>query len=314
MIVRETLADVISGIVDRDSFLQRIAQLVADTSGRPLVAIYTRAHPGGDLALRSSTLQLVSDIPARVSAEQERALDESLEDGCALIAFADSSQAALYIPLLDRDEQAGAVVVFSADGPPFSDSDRETLVAIAGEIAPVIAVAERHHQVKQSSVVDLGTGAYTGWFLNQRLEEEIARAQRSGQTFTVALVTLLDYHALRIDLGYERSDGLLRDLANELSATTRVFDVVARKAPGEFAVLLPDTNRDGAGVVVERVRGRVARVIERFNATDDAIPIRVAAGAAAYPLDGDRATTLLMAAEQRLDEDGSLQRRAPGPP
>ena len=89
---------------------------------------------------------------------------------------------------------------------------------------------------------------------------------------------------------------------------------MARKAPGEFAVLLPDTNRAGAGVVVERVRGRVARVIERFNAIDDAIPIRVAAGAAAYPLDGDRPTTLLMAAEQRLDDDGSLRRRAPGRP
>ena len=46
----------------------------------------------------------------------------------------------------------------------------------------------------------------------------------------------------------------LRVMADALAAATRSFDVIAYQGDGTFAVVLPETDRDGAVAVIERVR------------------------------------------------------------
>jgi diguanylate cyclase (GGDEF)-like protein len=214
----------------------------------------------------------------------------------------------LAVPIGASDDVMGALVLYSSTLEPLGESDRATLVAIADEIAPAIAVAEHHHAVKQSSVVDLTTGAYTAWYVNQRFDEEIARAQRTRNPVTVVIASVLGFETYQREAGYDAGDNLLRDLTTEYSGLTRVFDVVGMRGRSEFAILLPDTDLSQAVTVIARIHQRSARVIERL-AVQPTARLHVVTGAAAFPADGDEATTILVAAEHRFNQNEILHQR-----
>jgi GGDEF domain-containing protein len=102
---------------------------------------------------------------------------------------------------------------------------------------------------------------------------------------------------------------LLRELTNEYSGLTRVFDIVGVRARSEFMILLPDTDLSQAGTVIARVHQRSAKVIERLVQPASSARVTVVTGAASFPADGSEATTILMAAEHRFNQNEILHRR-----
>ncbi|MEX2314618.1 MAG: diguanylate cyclase [Thermomicrobiales bacterium] len=299
------ISDAISGIVDRDHFLQRLARRVADVTGDAWVAIYTRAGVGGDLLLRSNTMPNARPLPARVSADPRQITDE-------VVAYSGANPAGQLIismPIGPDDDVMGALVLYSSTSEPLGQSEMATLAVIAEEIAPAIAVAEHHHAVKQSAVVDLTTGAYVGWYVNQRFDEEIARAQRTQNPVTVVIASVLGFEDFQREAGFDAGDALLRDLTTEYAGLTRVFDVVGMRGRSEFTILLPDTDLSQAGTVIARIHQRSARAIERLNLAADSPSVTVVTGAASFPADGDEATTILVAAEHRFNQNEILHQR-----
>jgi diguanylate cyclase (GGDEF)-like protein len=290
--IRKELGEAIPGLTERDRFLQRAAQLVAHHAGQSLVAIYTRGVAGGDFVLRASTLPPSAPAPSRLSG--------STNGRASVIRSAHgSNNAALIANLREGNDSIGALVIFQEHGG-FSPADQAIVETVAEEIAPAVAVAERHHAVKQSSVLDLASGAYTTWFFKQRLEEEIERARRQHRDVTVLLLTIQGAERLWSDADMLGCMTLPRDLANVLSSSIRMFDVVAHRAPAEFAIMLVDSQAASASIVIERVESRVLRALQRTpSETGD---IAVVTSYASYPADGEDASALLLTAEHRLDE------------
>lgn len=308
MALRTEIAKSIEGITERDHFLQRLARKVVEETRSSGAALYIRSLPGGDFVLRTSTLPLTEPIPPRISAQFERAHDE-------IIAFADDATNLRFevqtAPLGAANAVFGVLALFYWTEHSFTDADHQLRHDIAEEISPAIAVAEHHYVVKQASVTDLTTGAYTSWFLAQRFDEEIARAQRTSAPVTVVLASILDFERLQRELGYARADYLLRDLATEFSGLMRVFDVVAMRSRSDFAILLPDTDITNAARVIARAQQRSSRVIERLQADHPELAVHVVTGAASYPGDGERVSTIMLAAEHRLIENETILRRGP---
>jgi diguanylate cyclase (GGDEF)-like protein len=302
---RIEVSDAISGIIDRDHFLQRLARRVSELTGLAGVAIYTRAMAGGDFMLRSSTVPPTERVPPRVTPGSLGSQTAPAADPAADLLPRD----VIALPIAGAGEPMGALVLYSAAGMRFGDQDQQMFAGIAEEIAPAIAVAEHHHAVKQASVIDLTTGAYAGWYLTQRFDAEIARAQRGGDPVTIVLASVLDFEEVQRALGYERADQLLRDLAAEFSGLTRVFDVVGVLSTSEFAILLPDTDLAAAATVIARVHQRSARVAERLRDEGSEISVQVVTGAASFPADGDRVPNVMLVAEHRLNQNEVLQRR-----
>jgi diguanylate cyclase (GGDEF)-like protein len=290
--IRTELGAAISGIIERDRFLQRAAQLVARHADQPYIAIYTRGVAGGELILRASTLPASAAAPARLSG--------STNGRASVIRSTHGSgNAALIATLRSGDEAFGALVAFQSHGG-FTPGAQAMVEALAAEIAPAIAVAERHHAIKQASVLDLTSGAYTNWFLNQRLEEEIERARRKGREVTVLLLNLQGMERRWHDTDFLGGTTLPRDLANVLTSSTRMFDVVAQRGPGAFAILLLDARAEDAGIVVDRLEARVALALERTH--PPVAGVSVVISHASFPADGEDASALILTAEHRLDE------------
>jgi DNA-binding NtrC family response regulator len=122
-------------------------------------------------------------------------------------------------------------------------------------------------------------------YFEGRLEDECARAQRSGGSFAI------------VRLSVERGDA--RQVPELLSHHLRPGDVVAPYGPEDFELLLVETSASDAGNVVERVTARAALV-----------GIRLRAGIACHPRDGRTPERLMAAACDRLG-GASAERAAP---
>ena len=106
------------------------------------------------------------------------------------------------------------------------------------------------------------TDALTGLANRRRLETDIevltSVARRHDQPFSVALVDVDHFKIVNDTYGHSAGDEVLREIADRLCGTLRTEDVAGRWGGEEFLLLLPMTDLEGATVVGERLRQRIA--------------------------------------------------------
>jgi diguanylate cyclase (GGDEF)-like protein len=132
---------------------------------------------------------------------------------------------------------------------------------------------------------DPTTKVATQDYLVERLDQEVMRASRYPQQFSVVLV-----EPDQDDICRER----LVDIARLLRTNCRTIDLVARVSGARFGMLLPHTGRE-ASVLTERICRMVAA---RLSTADD--PLTVSTGFAVFPTNGHTTDDLLTAAHQAL--------------
>jgi len=134
--------------------------------------------------------------------------------------------------------------------------------------------------------------------LNDRLEQGLSRAARSGSRVGLLLVDLDHFKAANDAYGHELGDLLLEEVANRLTASTRQEDTVARIGGDEFAVLLDDLE-DPAGA--RRVAQRILNAFATELVVDGKLlPVTASIGIALYPDHESDETALMRAADRAL--------------
>ncbi|MEA2645230.1 MAG: hypothetical protein QOE92_313 [Chloroflexota bacterium] len=91
-----------------------------------------------------------------------------------------------------------------------------------------------------------------GW--SEALDEGLARARRSGEPLSVAVLDLDSFKAFNDDWGHQRGDFLLQSVAEAWRSELREVDVIARYGGDEFTVMLPGSDVAGAQDAVQRLR------------------------------------------------------------
>jgi two-component system, cell cycle response regulator len=109
----------------------------------------------------------------------------------------------------------------------------------------------------ESSTRDALTGAFNRAFFEERLESEIAYAQRHGTKVAVLLIDIDHFKAVNDTHGHAAGDAVLRAVAREIGRTLRVEDVLARFGGEEFVILARAATRLDAYRMAERVRSAV---------------------------------------------------------
>ena len=97
------------------------------------------------------------------------------------------------------------------------------------------------------------TGFYNHRYLHERLAEEVVRAVRSRLALSVVMLDLDDFKLVNDTFGHVYGDRVLVHVADLIRSTLRGSDVAARYGGDEFALILPETGRDEAMVVAERI-------------------------------------------------------------
>jgi len=139
----------------------------------------------------------------------------------------------------------------------------------------------------------------TGLF-NQRqfarsLGVELVRAERLGQPASLIITDLDRFKSVNDTYGHVVGDDVLAAVAHDVVLCVRPFDVPCRIGGEEFAVILPQTGKDEAVAVAERIRSQVAL-------TDhEGLPeVTISCGVATYPDDADAIRLLTKRADDAM--------------
>jgi diguanylate cyclase (GGDEF)-like protein/putative nucleotidyltransferase with HDIG domain len=114
-------------------------------------------------------------------------------------------------------------------------------------------VHELEAELRARSESDRVTGLGTLEKFRSQLDIEAARARRHARPLAVAVLDVDDFRALCARHGHAFGDDVLRAVAEVLSGQTRMHDVSCRGAGDEFAVLMPETDLEGAAACCERM-------------------------------------------------------------
>jgi len=181
----------------------------------------------------------------------------------------------------------------------FSKRDLMLMQTVGAQIAAAIDVAELHERLKHAANTDALTGLHNYRYFYDRLEEEIARAERRSAPLAVAFFDLDKLKNVNDTHGHPAGNEVLRVLGLTISGQVRTEDVPARYGGDEFAIVMPDTPRDEAEKVVTRLMEILdEKMVDLANGRRIRMP-DLSWGIASYPLDGRSARELVENADTR---------------
>ena len=142
--------------------------------------------------------------------------------------------------------------------------------------------ADQAQTGRQLALYDRETGLFAPWFFGLRCPEECYRAVRYGRPLTLLLV--------EVWAEGDEFSAAVGEVVRVLQAGRR-SDVASHLGAGRFAVLLPETDAEGAEVLASRLRAFA--------------PV-IATGTSSHPYDGGNQEQLIAAATLRLAEADGL--------
>lgn len=112
-------------------------------------------------------------------------------------------------------------------------------------------------QVARDAMHDALTGLFTYRVLEDRLVQEVARANRSGTSLALLFIDLDDFKPVNDRLGHSAGNELLRSVADIVKGAIRATDIACRFGGDEFVVILVNADPEGAARVAEEIRSQV---------------------------------------------------------
>jgi diguanylate cyclase (GGDEF)-like protein len=148
------------------------------------------------------------------------------------------------------------------------------------------------------SLTDLANDSYFKFFL----EHEIKRALRNNRPVSLLMVELTNVKHNPNCVGHLAGEEWLKDLGTFIKDNIRDVDLGARYKEKQFAIVLGDTDRNGAGIVAERLRSLVQNHFSKSSGDNPAESSAVNIGIAEYPSDADSMEQLINQAVEALFE------------
>ena len=167
------------------------------------------------------------------------------------------------LPLRRQARTTGALCFGSRDRERFTHRlSADFLQHLASVVAVCLENACNRARVLRSGLADYLTGWHNRRYLQSRLREELARAQRSGAGVACLMIDVDHFKELNDSCGHLGGDEALREITGRIEAQIRASDTAARFGGDEFALLLPDTLLEAAVGLAERIRAAMAAPID----------------------------------------------------
>ena len=197
------------------------------------------------------------------------------------------------LPLLSEGIPIG---IFTISG--LKEEQLENLSILAEQLALEVKKVNLYEKVQELAITDGLTGIYVRRHFLERLNEEMPRARRHKLKLSMLMIDLDHFKQCNDTYGHLVGDIVLRDIAKIMKEHIRQVDLLGRYGGEELVIALPDTDKNSAASVADRIRQSVERY--KFKAYDETITMTISAGVATYPEDGDDVAVLIDRADQAL--------------
>jgi len=200
------------------------------------------------------------------------------------------------VPLLARGELKGVLCLYRfGRGNAFAEGDLQVAIRFSQLAALAIDNADIRAKLESLAMTDHLTGLFNHRFFQERLVEELSRANRDGAPVSLVIFDIDDFKNVNDRFGHLLGDQVLRGVASATGAVCRIEDPICRIGGEEFAVILPGQMGFHAQILAERVRRSVLELSFPMQTT-----VTVSLGVAEAPKNASSPRDLFACADLAL--------------
>jgi len=200
------------------------------------------------------------------------------------------------LPLIADDDCIGVMnITNKKSGEKFQKEDVDLLTTLAGQAAVTINNANLYHL----AITDGLTQLYINRYFKQKLQDEISRSRRYSHQFSLLMTDIDHFKKFNDTYGHQQGDAVLVTTAKIFKNAVREIDIPCRYGGEEFAIILPETNAEGAHVLAERLR----QAIEQYDypgLKGESLKVTLSLGIATFPEHAEDAHSMVEKADIAL--------------
>jgi diguanylate cyclase (GGDEF)-like protein len=200
-----------------------------------------------------------------------------------------------------QDRQATEVLAVARRGRTFSEAERGLFGHLVAQARIAIENVELHEQLRMQATTDDLTGLANHRRFQETLSEETSRARRVGRPVGLVMFDVDNFKSVNDVHGHQQGDAVLKAVAKAVAGSARSTDKPARYGGEELAVVLPDTDLDGAVVAAEAMRRAVESLVIPLPG-GSSLKVSVSAGVSAMRPEFHDPGQLVAAADEALYE------------
>ncbi len=269
--------------------VHRITQMTGITSAHRAV----EGHCFDDnTGLVANVVRYGAPLPGR----DVRAMDKQ-------VIFDDAIQvrglAALKIfPLVAGDRILGTLVAGTRKKGALDQEVLRMLEVLAIQAAQAVLRAQLYEQMEKMATTDGLTGLFNHRTFQSKADESLAYSRRYGRKCSLILTDIDHFKSVNDTYGHPTGDLVLKGVAKIIKDSARDTDIVARYGGEEFAVVMPETDMQGAKAIAERIREAVQAEI--FQTEMGPLKVTLSLGVATVPDHGSEKQVIVDQADQCL--------------
>ncbi len=288
---------ILGGVLRKTFDFERSKLLLIDESKRPVGIEKV-------LQIQKERASLVNELPVqnfdrrliKVLGEERGPIIispiESLPQGVNLV-LPSAVKSLIAAPLIIEDRIIAVLTMEDFKGEVY-----DKFLILAGQLALEIRKVRLYEAIQEMAIMDGLTKAYVRRHFLERFDEELARSKRHRLKLSFFMVDIDHFKRYNDKYGHLVGDSALQEVAEILKNSVRRVDLVCRYGGEEFALILPQTDKEGGLQVAERIRWAAEN--HSFKAYDKISKVTVSIGVATFPDDANQMGELIERADKAM--------------
>ncbi|HYD52568.1 MAG TPA: sensor domain-containing diguanylate cyclase, partial [Gemmatimonadaceae bacterium] len=230
------------------------------------------------------------DDGSMVASVCQEGLPVVLEDATAVYAhaavFAPGERltpfgALAIVPLVWGDHVLGAIAIAAPEPNAISHEEAKNVGLLGAVAATSLVIVWENQEVSRRANTDPLTGVANRRYFDEAFKRVLSETDRFGGSGSLVLVDIDHFKRVNDTYGHDAGDAVLRSVARTLAEGVRTVDVCARIGGEELALLLPQTSREGAFELADRLRRAIEGRVVQYGSEE--IRVTASFGVASYP-------------------------------
>jgi diguanylate cyclase (GGDEF)-like protein len=208
-------------------------------------------------------------------------------------------RSAICIPLRSRDRTLGVIELLNYRASTLTSETMAFLRVLCDYAAIAIQNVRAVERIQELTITDDCTGLFNSRHLYSVTESELERSRRFNLPFSLIFIDLDHFKRVNDLHGHLTGSRLLAEIARTIKHNVRGIDSAFRYGGDEFIVLLPQTGKDAALEVTQRLLHSLRDTRYQLS---EGLELRMMAsfGIATYPEDGSSIQEIIGAADEMM--------------
>lgn len=213
------------------------------------------------------TIKILGDEAVEEIEPEEQKEDSLLED---IVIF----------QITDGDKRYGTIILMPSER--ITSEKYDYLSKLVNQAALALKNSAMVEKLKEKVSTDYLTGLYNHRYFQEKLTDEVERARRYKTPLSLILTDIDNIKKFNDTYGHQFGDLALKEVAAAIKRAVRASDFTARYGGEEMAVILPNTNLEGACRAAERICEAVRGIVLKDESQGVTTKVTVSVGVAEY--------------------------------